>query len=62
MSNPMNNNIGSIIYKTTHDHRKGFGTGILISSNLVLTCAHNVYDKKYSKTNYEIEFYHGLCG
>lgn len=31
------------------------GTGILISPNLVLTAAHNIYD---TRTNYRFEGYH----
>jgi V8-like Glu-specific endopeptidase len=33
------------------------GTGILVSSNVVLACAHNIYDGKKKKEHKELRFY-----
>lgn len=38
------------------------GSGILISSNLVLTAAHNVWANKVSQEVSNIKFYPGVCG
>lgn len=38
------------------------GTGILISKDLVLTCAHVIYDEKTSKTYHSILFFPGQYG
>ena len=38
------------------------GTSILISPDLVLTCAHNIYDKNTSSFNSEVKFYPGHSG
>jgi V8-like Glu-specific endopeptidase len=40
----------------------GVGTGILISSNLVLTCAHNVINPQTAKMFNEIRFFPGHSG
>ena len=51
--------IGFIIFET-QDGQKQIGTGTLISSNLVLTCAHNVFDNEENKNYINHEFYIGL--
>ena len=33
------------------------GTGFLISNNLVLTCAHNIYDRKNQSYHDKIKFF-----
>jgi V8-like Glu-specific endopeptidase len=38
------------------------GSGVLISKNLVLTSAHNIYDTIYSSENYDFKFYLGANG
>jgi V8-like Glu-specific endopeptidase len=38
------------------------GTGFLIAPNIVLTCAHNLYDIFTKKTFYEINFYPAVNG
>lgn len=40
----------------------GFGSGVLISRDLVLTAAHNVYQHESREINHNIEFYPGQCG
>jgi V8-like Glu-specific endopeptidase len=42
--------------------RLGAGTGVLISKDLVLTVAHNIYDKTYSSENSGVKFYVGANG
>jgi V8-like Glu-specific endopeptidase len=41
----------------THHKQLGVGSGILISSNLVLTVAHNFYDKNYNSENEHFKIY-----
>ena len=43
-------------------HSKGCGTGILISPNLVLTAAHNLYCKNSDTLNISIDFFYGVNG
>jgi V8-like Glu-specific endopeptidase len=38
------------------------GSGVLISRDLILTAAHNLYDKDLRKENEEFKFYLGACG
>lgn len=38
------------------------GTGVLISSNLVLTCSCNIVDLKTKEDHYDLRFYPGHCG
>lgn len=40
----------------------GVGTGILISRNLVLTVAHNVFDHSFKNNYRKHRFYRGICG
>ena len=39
-----------------------YGTGILLSKNLVLTCAHAIYNKQHQAYDPRTVFYPGLCG
>jgi V8-like Glu-specific endopeptidase len=39
-----------------------FGSGVLISRDLILTAAHNFYDKDLRKENGGFKFYLGACG
>ena len=38
------------------DGQKYFGSGCLISSRIVLTCAHNIYDRASKKEGKHLEF------
>ena len=44
MKSKLHKNIVAIIWRSNFS-MVGRGTGILISKNLVLTCAHNLYNK-----------------
>ena len=39
-----------------------YGTGILVSKDLVLTCAHVIYNKPHQAYYDKIIFYPSLCG
>ncbi len=54
-------NIGALIFKPPFG-KPGKGTGLLVSPNLVLTCAHNIVNF-YSKQEYsDFKFYPGQSG
>lgn len=40
----------------------GMGSGVLISPNLVLTVAHNIYDLEYGGINCDFKLYFGADG
>lgn len=42
--------------------KKIMGSGVLISPDLVLTAAHNVWHRKKEQENFDIKFYPQLCG
>jgi V8-like Glu-specific endopeptidase len=44
MSQPMHRHIGALLFRTRRHSQSGKGTGTLISRNLVLTSAHNIYN------------------
>jgi hypothetical protein len=47
MSAPLHYNAGLVVFETTVDD--GIGSGILISRDLVLTCAHNIINSAFPK-------------
>jgi hypothetical protein len=46
----------------TPERRMAVGSGVLISRDLVLTAAHNLYDKDVGKKNEVFKFYIGASG
>jgi hypothetical protein len=40
----------------------GRGTAVLISKNLIMTVAHNIYDRNYDCENTNFEFFPSACG
>lgn len=62
MSKQLHKHIGVILFRINQTSKMGRGTGILISPDLVLTCAHNIYNKFSGELHREIKFYHGQCG
>ena len=46
MTKQLHKHIGALTWSDNRVNKLGKGTGILISVNLVLTCAHNIYDLK----------------
>lgn len=38
------------------------GSGVLLTKNMVLTAAHNIYDKSYNQENTDFRFYVGVNG
>ena len=53
---------GALISTETSSGKSRKGSGILISPNMVLTVAHNLYDVDSRQTFKEIKFYPGLKG
>ena len=49
------NTIGSLIAETT-SKKLVFGTGVLISSDIVLTCVHNIFNSTTQKSLFYYEF------
>lgn len=58
------NAIGAITFRhhTIQGKNINNGTGFLVAPNLVLTVAHNVYDKIGKKEYLDIQFYPSLYG
>jgi len=61
MSNKLHKNIVSIIWRESNT-RIGRGSGLLISPNVVLTSAHNLFYKGKRVPEKWFEIYPGLCG
>jgi V8-like Glu-specific endopeptidase len=56
----LHRHIGALLFTDTRTTYKGKGSGILISPNLVLTSAHNIYNRGILNTDFK--FYPGLNG
>ena len=59
MEEQLHKHIGVLRYSSKLSIPEGGGTGFLISSNLVLTVAHNVVDNKTKEIYHGIVFYIG---
>ena len=59
---PKHKNIGAITFDVYHSSGKGYGSGLLISPNIVLTAAHVVYYIQTSTYNTNFLFYPGQYG
>jgi V8-like Glu-specific endopeptidase len=53
--------IGAMTYRNMNK-QLGTGSGVLISENLVLTTAHNIYDRDKGSKYTEFRFYPGAHG
>ena len=61
MSKNIHQNIAAILWRSGKN-QIGRGSGLLISRNLVLTCAHIFFNKKMRVSNDLFQIYPGLCG
>jgi len=50
------------VIRSRSDELQAWGTGILMSNDLVLTCAHNIYNRKNRCYYSQVEFYPGQYG
>ena len=62
MSKSIHKTIGPLIFRNKANSLVGKGTGILISPNLVLTGAQNIWNRKANSENDEFAFYPGQYG
>ena len=62
MGKQIHQNIGPVLSKRQNYPNIFFGTGILISPDIVLTVAHNIVDRPGMKARVDIRFYRGQCG
>jgi hypothetical protein len=62
MRQPLHRHIGLLCFRNKENDSIGRGTGVLISPNLVLTAAQNVWSRTAKADNYEFMFYPGLNG
>ena len=63
MDEKLHRNIVYIVWKNHQFNQIGRGTGLLISSDLILTCAHNLYNPNFQLVPKEsFEIYRAPCG
>ena len=60
MGNAIHKNNVALLWRS--NHKVGRGSGLLISRNLVLTCAHNFYHNGQRVADGLFSVYPGLCG
>jgi V8-like Glu-specific endopeptidase len=48
--------VGLVISYNKKTKKCIFGTGCIIDRNVVVTCAHNIYDAKNDEENYSLQF------
>jgi V8-like Glu-specific endopeptidase len=62
MQKPIHKFTGALTFRSRSRTELGKGTATLISPNLVLTSAHNIYNKEKGEVYYDLRFYPGQCG
>jgi V8-like Glu-specific endopeptidase len=62
MNKAIHRHIGALVFKTMLHEHTSKGTGILISPDLVLTGAQNVWNRKAKAENFDFLFYPGQSG
>ena len=62
MKQPQHCNTGALTFRSRKEDNLGNGTGTLISSNIVLTAAHNIYNRNTGEMYFDFKFYPGANG
>ena len=62
MHKPMHRHIGALTFSSRRTPDLGKGSGTLISPDLVLTAAHNIYNADTGEVHFNFRFYPGHCG
>ena len=62
MHEPEFRNNGALIFRRPDNDQLGYGSAFLISPNLVLTVAHNIFSLELNKNYKNWKFYFRPCG